>query len=59
MHWVKNMSEEKQLDSIYANLRPDYKLNIRRRDFETLEQLLDLGDKYETKISELESSKKS
>lgn len=40
------MIPEKELDSIYSNLLSDYKLYtyIRRREFNTIEELIDLGD---------------
>lgn len=38
---------EKQLEIIYDNLQPDYKLYIRRRDFESLETLMEISFEYE------------
>lgn len=36
-----------QLERIYANLRPEYKTYIRRRDFSTLSDLQTLAEEYE------------
>lgn len=36
-----------QLERIYGNLKPEYKMYIRRRDFQTLAELLKLGGEYE------------
>lgn len=52
MRRVKDMTEQKKLDRIYTNMLPEYKLYIRRREFRTLDELLELGDEYEGKVNE-------
>lgn len=39
--------EREQLERIYENLRPEYKLYIRRRDFNTLPELMEIGEEFE------------
>lgn len=42
-----HMSEVDQVKLLYKNLRPEYKLSIKSRDFQSLEELLNLGTEYE------------
>lgn len=42
-----NISEENQLEWVYSNLRPEYRLFIHRRDFTTLPDLIDLATDHE------------
>lgn len=48
-------SNQKQIDFIYKNLRPEYKSYIRRRDFTSLHDLLQLGTEYEYNCREAKS----
>lgn len=41
------VSVHKQLDLLYRNLRPEYKTYIRRHDFESIHELMQLGTEYE------------
>lgn len=41
------MTPRRQLEMIYKNLRPEYKTYIRRRDFSSLSELLEIGTEYE------------
>lgn len=41
------ISMGKQLELVYKNLRPEYKTYIRRGDFETITELMQLGNEYE------------
>jgi hypothetical protein len=41
------ISASKQLDFLYRNLRPEYKTYIRRHDFESIHELMQLGAEYE------------
>lgn len=40
-------AEADKIERIYRNSRRDYQLYVKRRDFQTLEQLVDLCDEYE------------
>lgn len=40
-------SEEKQVDILYRNLRPEYKSYIKKRDFANIAELISLGVEYE------------
>ena len=42
-----NISEDNQLEWVYSNLRPEYRLFIHRRDFMTLPDLIDLATDHE------------
>lgn len=40
-------SKESELERTYNNMRPEYKLYVRRRDFRNLQQLMDLANDFE------------
>lgn len=40
-------TREAQLERMFSNLRPEYKTYIRRRDFQNLDELMELADEYE------------
>ncbi|XP_055838892.1 uncharacterized protein LOC129906926 [Episyrphus balteatus] len=47
VHQHPNMRLKDHVDKIYDRLRPEYHLYIRRKDFETLEELSGLAEEYE------------
>lgn len=48
-------SEHNQLELIYGNMRPEYKLMVRRSDFRTLEELISRAEDYETYLRDKNS----
>lgn len=50
-----NFSEQAKLDLVYANMRPDYKLLVRRSEFYTLERMIELAEEYEAYLREKSS----
>lgn len=51
MRWLP-LNQTQKLERIYNNMSLGYKLNIRRQDFHTLRELIQLAVEYESKISE-------
>lgn len=45
-------TELDKLERIYANMRPEYKLYVRRKDFNTLQELVRLAEGYESYLRE-------
>jgi hypothetical protein len=41
------VNSKRQLDLLYRNLRPEYKTYIRRHDFDSITELMQLGTEYE------------
>lgn len=50
MRFVPSMKAHEQLERIYKNLAVDYQLNIKRSEFQTLPELIRLGEDYEEKL---------
>lgn len=45
-------SGHQKLEQIYSNMRPDYKMMVRRQDFGTLTQLIERAEEYEAFVRE-------
>ena len=46
------LSEQGKLDLIYNNMRPEYKLMVRRRDFSSLAEMMERAEDYEAYLRE-------
>lgn len=50
-----NFSQIQLLNRLYSNLRPEYKLTIRRDSFQSVSQLISLAEGYESYVREMKS----
>lgn len=55
---LNNITPAQQLHRIYTNLKPEYRKYIRRRDFNTLSELVNLANDYELVCKQETASKK-
>lgn len=50
-----NLSGQERLDLIFSNMRPDYKLMVRRQDCVSLAQLMERAEEYEAYLRDRET----